>query len=316
MDIRNFKEDSKAAAHYLAEHGINVPHTRLLEALARAFGERNWSTLSAQLQQLKVPQGETLADNNPGAEWHPSHGPMSEAQFVAFGGLRCPYCGSKDVAADSLDADGPNVTDEASCDACGASWKTAYRVCGYFNGEAGACVSGSPTEAAPSGEAAAVPPAGCILLVQPGTFIGNLEGLVFPAKQALPVLATLLDDGALASSPEALLAAVGHDEVACIEELKQHGIAHVARAVRRSRWEMYDTLSAEAQQLGLTVVPGRADVIEELVDDVRERARRHQFALHTWNSAQECVAGSNELLDLNATAYEQYRAARTLVIGS
>jgi hypothetical protein len=56
MDTRDFKNSAKTASKHLAEKGFNVPHTLLLEALSVAFGERNWSTLQAQLVALKAPK--------------------------------------------------------------------------------------------------------------------------------------------------------------------------------------------------------------------------------------------------------------------
>jgi len=53
MDTREFKEKVKAAATYLATNGVDVPHTRLLEAISRAFGERNWSTMRALLERAE-----------------------------------------------------------------------------------------------------------------------------------------------------------------------------------------------------------------------------------------------------------------------
>lgn len=53
METREFKEGAKRAASYLSQAGFNVPHTLILESLSRAFGARNWSTLSAQLESLQ-----------------------------------------------------------------------------------------------------------------------------------------------------------------------------------------------------------------------------------------------------------------------
>jgi hypothetical protein len=50
METRQFKENVKGAASYLQQQGFDVPHTQLLEAISRSFGERNWSTMRALLE--------------------------------------------------------------------------------------------------------------------------------------------------------------------------------------------------------------------------------------------------------------------------
>jgi DNA-binding FadR family transcriptional regulator len=50
MQTRQFKENVKGAAAYLQQQGFDVPHTQLLEAISRGFGERNWSTMRALLE--------------------------------------------------------------------------------------------------------------------------------------------------------------------------------------------------------------------------------------------------------------------------
>jgi hypothetical protein len=151
MEIKNFKDSAARASSYLQEHGIAVPHTRLLEALSVALGERNWSTLRSQLEKLhtKGQHADTAAVEQPIAapEWRPANGvPMTQAQFVNFGGNKCPYCGSTELTASGLEADGDQVWDETECDSCGASWTTTYGVNGYTRateGSASATKAGS-----------------------------------------------------------------------------------------------------------------------------------------------------------------------------
>lgn len=54
MQTRQFKENVKGAAVYLQQQGFDVPHTQLLEAISRGFGERNWSTMRALLESNKA----------------------------------------------------------------------------------------------------------------------------------------------------------------------------------------------------------------------------------------------------------------------
>jgi hypothetical protein len=49
MELREFKDDIKTVAEYLARAGHEVPHTLVLEAFSRGFGERNWSTMREAL---------------------------------------------------------------------------------------------------------------------------------------------------------------------------------------------------------------------------------------------------------------------------
>ena len=294
METRNFKDSTKAAEAYLAEHGIDVPHTRLLEAFSRAFGERNWSTLSAQLQKLQAPTAAPAEDTVP--SWDESQGPMSEDQYVACGGECCPYCGSKDLDVGKIDMDGPHGTEETTCEGCTATWKSAYTLTGYFGGEPGAS---QPASTLPS-----------IILVRPGTAANVFEGMLFETAAARPVLVETLGTDEYISD-EALLGMI-HDQESCIEALKQHGIAHRSRAVRSSQWEVRTVLSMEAHEMNLTVQAGRKEVIEDLLEDVRERARRHAFSVHGWARALECVANTNEVLNMDATPAEQFAAASHL----
>lgn len=294
METRNFKDSTKAAEAYLAEHGIDVPHTRLLEAFSRAFGERNWSTLSAQLQKLQAPTAAPAEATVP--EWDESQGPMSEGQYVACGGDCCPYCGSKDLDVGKIDMDGPHGTEETTCEGCTATWKSAYSLTGYFGGEPGVS---QPAPMLPS-----------IILVCPGTAANVFEGLLFEMAAARPVLVETLGTDEYISD-EALLGMI-HDEESCIEALKQHGIAHRSRAVRSSQWEVRTVLSMEAREMNLTVQAGRKEVIESLLEDVRERARRHSFNVYGWARALECVSDTNEVLNMDATPAEQFAAASHL----
>jgi hypothetical protein len=303
MDIRNFKDSTKAAAAYLAAHNLDVPHTRLLEAIAHGFGERNWSTLSAQLQALKAPKAPKapkadIAVASPTEtvpEWDVSQGPMTEAQYLAKKGNCCPFCGSREIEADSIEADGPDAWDNCKCNDCNATWSSAYTLTGFFDEKEGT---------APQA------PAACIILVQNGSMTTNLEGLMYDLAKARPVLVELLDTEPDCSD-ESLLGQLQND-VECIEALKRHGVPHCGRAVRATLWEVRNVLEQEAREMKRAVQVGRREVIESLVEDVQDRARKYSFSVHGWARALECVADTNDVLDLDATPTELFAAASQL----
>lgn len=135
MEIREFKEGTKQAAAYLAAAGIEVPHTQLLEALSRAFGHRNWST-------MRATAADTAAAEKRGV-WAPGAEPMPQDLFAQEGGARCPVCGSHSVESLSLEADGPDAWDESTCSDCGSSWNCSYRLTGYFDLDLGEGIEAS-----------------------------------------------------------------------------------------------------------------------------------------------------------------------------
>ena len=136
METTQFKDNVKNAAAYLERAGIKVPHTQLLEAISKAFGERNWSTMRALLEN--PPEPVAAVQDEPQKDWDPAKdGPMSDATFLSQGGNRCPFCGSTEIDSDAPEADGPDAWDETTCDACGSSWNTDYSITGYSNARAG-----------------------------------------------------------------------------------------------------------------------------------------------------------------------------------
>jgi hypothetical protein len=54
-DIREFKTAAKAAAEYLSRDGIEVSQSKMLEALARGFGGRNWVAFRESIAELTLP---------------------------------------------------------------------------------------------------------------------------------------------------------------------------------------------------------------------------------------------------------------------
>jgi len=57
--------------------------------------------------------------------------PAGDVEYVAAGGLKCPFCRSEAVESVDLAASGPVVEGEDRCLACGRAWTTIYRVAGY-----------------------------------------------------------------------------------------------------------------------------------------------------------------------------------------
>ena len=62
-------------------------------------------------------------------------GRMSEEEFARHGGLRCPFCRGESLSSGVVDADGPTASADDSCDDCGRSFRTLYRVVGYSTEE-------------------------------------------------------------------------------------------------------------------------------------------------------------------------------------
>lgn len=238
MDTRDLKTSVKSAAGYLAEHGFDVPHTRLLEAMSRALGERNWATLRARLEAPAV--GATANPATPAvADWAPGQEPMTDAQFVRYGGSRCPFCGGHELESAEVEADGPNAWDETSCSDCGSTWSTAYKVCGYFDAQRGSGL----------GEAQAMPAAPTPALAAILTTLDETQGLVlvarsedhsellatvYPARQALAILAAELDEPEAISTLEDLLKVVSSDEEVAVDQLANKRLRPVVTEVSTS----------------------------------------------------------------------------------
>jgi transcription elongation factor Elf1 len=139
MEIRDFKNDVKAVVEYLAQTGIQVQHTLMLEAITRGFGERTWSAHRQALSALAQAGGQTAATSvTPVAsqavpQWRMEDGPMSDEQYIATKGARCPHCGSHRVSTDSVEADGSAGWANSECRDCDAKWSDAWELTGYFD---------------------------------------------------------------------------------------------------------------------------------------------------------------------------------------
>lgn len=315
MDIRNFKDNAKTAAAYLAEHGIDVSHTRLLEALSRAFGERNWSTLHAQLGKLKdSPQGAPKAAD--AVDWEPSQGPMTEAQYVRYGGNRCPFCGSSELEAGDVEADGAEAWDRTDCMSCCSSWSSAFKLSGYFNARKG---DGAPEPEGPvPADKGSIGHLLAALTDKQGIVLTMLSddredwlGHVFRAKEALPVLAQQLDDTQVPNSVEDILTYVSADMGSAVERLLAARVRPVYTSAKFDEPSAReDATNMATSVLGLTLIESlREDVVEDIVGDVRERARKYGFSFSGARRAEELARESAELLGLDATEAELFEAA-------
>jgi hypothetical protein len=248
---------------------------------------------------------------------------MTDAQFVRYGGNRCPFCGSHDLDASGLQADGSIAWDHTECEECGSSWNTSYSVCGYFNGTAS---DSSPTgpdadkstsvagqEAVPSLLRELKDEHG-ILLVGPSDDGEDWLAHVFRAKEALPILATLLDDNQHPTNLEELVAYATADIELAVDRLIRVGhVRPVREEARLDERAVRQAGEAAAEAAGLKLISGlRNDLIEELVDDVRDRARDYGFSYSGYKAALRLVRESAEVLDSDATEAEMFEAATRL----
>jgi transposase-like protein len=57
--------------------------------------------------------------------------PLTDKEYVAIGGCRCPICGNSDVEGGGVEIDAGIAWQEVSCHACGAEWTDQYELVGY-----------------------------------------------------------------------------------------------------------------------------------------------------------------------------------------
>jgi predicted Zn finger-like uncharacterized protein len=138
MQLREFKEDVKVVVEALAAAGVTVQHTVMLEAISKGFGERTWLAHREALASLAKAAGskemQSVAQTaGPAAKpWKQEDGPMSDEQYLAVKGVRCPYCGSYDISSEEIDADGGEGTADVECDNCGKTWTDLFGLRGYI----------------------------------------------------------------------------------------------------------------------------------------------------------------------------------------
>jgi transcription elongation factor Elf1 len=58
-----------------------------------------------------------------------------QAKYLKAKGMRCPFCNSKNLDADKLDADGPEATANVICNDCSEEWVDIYTLTGVEQAE-------------------------------------------------------------------------------------------------------------------------------------------------------------------------------------
>lgn len=53
-------------------------------------------------------------------------------KYIDSGGVKCPYCGSKDMTCYPLQADGGYVWHNITCDKCSKQWKDVYKLVNIY----------------------------------------------------------------------------------------------------------------------------------------------------------------------------------------
>lgn len=61
--------------------------------------------------------------------------PLTDKQYVANDGLRCPFCFADDIRGESFNVENGYVYQEVSCGECGESWEDLYQLVGYIKEE-------------------------------------------------------------------------------------------------------------------------------------------------------------------------------------
>jgi uncharacterized Zn finger protein len=57
--------------------------------------------------------------------------PMTDAEYVAAGGQKCPFCGSDAIEGGLDRREGRHLHVQAECDECGALWTETFTLTGY-----------------------------------------------------------------------------------------------------------------------------------------------------------------------------------------
>lgn len=56
---------------------------------------------------------------------------MTSAEYVANGGICCPFCGSTDIEGGGVDIDVGGASQAIFCNECEAEWTDHYTLSGY-----------------------------------------------------------------------------------------------------------------------------------------------------------------------------------------
>lgn len=57
--------------------------------------------------------------------------PLSNEEYVALKGVRCPFCGSCGIEGDSFDFDGAEASQKIRCLDCDNTWTDVYKLVGF-----------------------------------------------------------------------------------------------------------------------------------------------------------------------------------------
>ena len=57
--------------------------------------------------------------------------PMSDVDYVAHGGNRCPFCGSEEIEGSEVNIDSGYALQEVICQTCDSMWSDVYKLTGY-----------------------------------------------------------------------------------------------------------------------------------------------------------------------------------------
>ncbi|MBC8738492.1 hypothetical protein F6X40_17095 [Paraburkholderia sp. UCT31] len=111
-----------------------------LEAVESALGENAPMAMAAEALKAagtKAVEADSKA-RSASTEWSLVMGAMTDSQYVARRGCRCPACGSNSVVSRGrLEGEGGGAGQNVECRECGASWTDLYALTGYSDLEGG-----------------------------------------------------------------------------------------------------------------------------------------------------------------------------------
>jgi len=115
----------------LKQSNQELPHSILLEIVAKTLGSRTWHAFQAQLEASKAPAPVHAPTQPPEEPWNPLHGFKTDVQFLSDHGGSCPVCGCGEVSGESFDIEDNVASQEVGCTECDAVWYANYQLTGY-----------------------------------------------------------------------------------------------------------------------------------------------------------------------------------------
>lgn len=311
MNTKEIKHNVKNAAEHLAKHGIEVPHTLLLEALARAIGQRNWGVLRSRLERMgeSLPAEDSQAQ--PAQAWSPEMGPMTDAEFTAHGGNRCPFCGSHDVEGEDLEADGACAWDSCRCLACEATWSTAYSVTGYFDA--------APGKGVPQEEPELFDEQDVVILTRLCGASLKYKAYAWRARAAHRILSGVSPNNPEEPDFKTLLAGKSKTEAVKVMLQHEHEATYELEAEYLTPiFSAESDSKADAVALVFDRVPqARAyvlrfvgqQVVDDIVEHCKDKQREYGWRVRSFEHALEVAQESAGVLGLEPNAFELRDAA-------